>query len=126
VVKLVKIEESEKGEISLLVEGADLLDGTPILDVKPYLPHADCVLNAVGGYADGVENHRLKVVFEKELAIKIDEEKLQGLIDCLADDPRPSYQDDDRTYSMRFSDVDVRFKVEDGVLTVVEVVNLKN
>ena len=124
VVKLIKIEESEKEGVCLIVEGADLLDGTPILDVKPYLPHADCVLDAVGGYADEVENHRLKVVFEKGLAKKIDEEKLQGLIDCLADDPRPSYQDDDRTYSMRFSEVDVRFKVEQDVLTVVEVEKL--
>jgi hypothetical protein len=117
-VKLVKIEESEKGEISLLVEGADLLDGTPILDIKPYLPHADCVVDAVGGYADEVENHRLKVHFNDDLARVIDEDKLQGLIDCLADDPRPSYQDDERIYSMRFAEFDVHFKVEKDELTV--------
>ena len=120
-VKLVKIEQTEEAGTVLIVEGADLLDGTPILDVKPYLPHADCILEAVGGYADEVENHRLKVEFPRELSAKIPKEKVAGLIDCLADDPRPSYQDDGREYGMKFAEFNVRFKVENGVLTVVQV-----
>ena len=120
-VKLLEIQECDKDGVTLIVEGADLLDGTPILDIKPYLPHADCVVDAIGGYADEVENHRLKVNFKDELAAVIDEDKLQGLIDCLADDPRPSYQDDDREYGMKFADFNLRFKVKDGELTVLSV-----
>ena len=121
-VKLLKIEKTPHTGVSLLVEGADLLDGTPILDVKPYLPHADCKTDALGGYATGVENHRLEVEFPKELLSRIDESKRAGLKECLADDPRPSYQDEpERIYSMRFAEFDVRFKVQNGVLTVVAV-----
>ena len=119
-VKLIKIE-SVAGELSLVVEGADLLDGTPILDVKPYLPHADCVLDAIGGYADDVKDYRLEVAFPPVLLEKISKEKRAGLIECLADDPRPSYQDDDRVYGMRFSEWNVKFQVKENTLTVVEV-----
>ena len=121
-VKLLKIEKTPHTGVSLLIEGADLLDGTPILDVKPYLPHSDCVLDAVGGYADRVENHRLEVEFPELLLSKIDESKREGIKACLAEDPRPSYQDDsDRIYSMHFSDFDVRFRVHGNHLTVVAV-----
>ena len=97
-----------------------MLDGTPILDVKPYLPHADCKEDALGGYATRVESYRLQVEFPEELLAKLDESKRVGLKECLADDPRPSYQDEpERIYSMRFAEFDVRFKVKDGVLTVV-------
>ena len=121
-VKLLKIEKTKGAGVSLLVEGADLLDGTPVLDVKPYLPHADCVLGALGGYATRVENHRLEVEFPEELLSKLDESKRAGLKECLADDPRPSYQDEpERIYSMRFSNFDVRFKVQTGILTVIAV-----
>lgn len=120
-VKLIKIEENEKDGVSLIVEGADLLDGTPILDIKPYLAHADCILDAVGGYADEVKDHRLNVVFDDRLKEKIEQDKLQGLIDCLADDPRPSYQDDDREYGMKFANWNIRFRVQAGDLIVVSV-----
>lgn len=122
-VKFIGLEKTETEGVVVLVEGADLLDGTPIFDVKPYLPHADCVSEAVGGYADGVENHRLQVDFPQELLEKLPSEKRNGLIDCLADDPRPSYQDDpSRVYSMRFDRFDVKFKVSGEKLTVVEIV----
>lgn len=117
-VKLLEISETDEDGIVLFVEGADLLDGTPIFDVKPYLPHADCVIDAVGGYADEVKNHRLNVNFPEQYLSRISEEKRAGLIDCLADDPRPSYQDDERIYSMRFAEFDVHFKVEKDELTV--------
>ena len=117
-VKLLEISETDEDGVVLFVEGADLLDGTPIFDVKPYLPHADCVIDAVGGYADEVEKHRLKVSFSEQYLFRIPEEKRAGLMDCLADDPRPSYQDDERIYSMRFAEFDVHFKVEKDELTV--------
>lgn len=120
-VKILEIQESDADGVVLIVEGADLLDGTPILDIKPYLPHADCVVDAVGGYADEVENHRLEVQFDERWAEFLPKEKWQGLLDCLADDPRPSYQDDGREYGMRFAEWNVRFKVLDGVLTIIKI-----
>lgn len=119
-VKLIKIEFTPTG-VSLIVEGADLLDGTPILDVKPYLPHADCVLDAVGGYADERKNYRLQVEFPTALLERIEEEKRAGLIECLADDPRPSYQDDGREYGMRFAEYNLRFQVKGDTLIVLSV-----
>ncbi len=121
VVKLLNVEKTEQG-VCLIVSGADLLCGTPILDVKPYLPHADCILDAIGGYADGVAEKRLSVVFPEPLKEKIPLEKQAGLIDCLAEDPRPSYQDEpDRIYGMAYGNFNVKFQVENNVLTVVEI-----
>ena len=123
---LVKLErvENQNGKIALIVSGADLLNGTPIFDVKPYLPHADCVSNAAGGYADAHANDGVRVVFPPELLERISPEKRDGLLECLAEDPRPSYQDDPtREYGMRFACYNVRFRVENGVLTVFAVEN---
>lgn len=108
-------------ECSLLVAGADLLDGTPVLDVKPYLPFADCIPDATGGYATNHQNDGLQVQFPDELLQTIPQEKRKGLVQCLADDPRPSYQDDGKTYGMRFAEFDIKFTVQDGVLTVINV-----
>ncbi len=117
-VKLEKIEKRDEGTV-LTVSGADLLDGTPIVDIKPYLPFADCVPNATAGYAGKTENYRLEVVFPDELLSRIPEEKRTGLCECLADDPRPSYQDDPtREYGMRFGEYEIRFTVKSGILTV--------
>ena len=117
-VKLERIEEID-GKISLIVSGADLLNGTPIFDVKPYLPHTDCVLDAVGGYADEHVNDGVTVIFPPELLKKIPPEKREGILECLAEDPRPSYQDDpSREYGMRYGGFNVRFRVEKDVLTV--------
>ncbi len=117
-VRLEKLVDGENGK-ELVVSGADLLDGTPIFDIKPYLPFADCILDAKGGYAEERENHRLEVVFEGELDKEIPKEKLRGLCECLADDPRPSYQEDNtREYGMRFAEFEIKFTVQDGVLTV--------
>ena len=127
-VKLVKIENAG-GTVELTVEGADLLDGTPILDIKPYLPFADCVPNATAGYASSGENHRLQVHFPEPLLQILPQEKQAGAIECLADDPRPSYQEDpSRVYGMRFGAYEIKFQVEDDLLTVVQVekVNIKD
>ena len=120
-VRLVRVEQTETDGAVLVVSGADLLDGTPIIDIKPYLPFADCIPEATAGYAGEHAQDSVTVVFPPELLAKIPTEKQAGLIDCLKDDPRPSYQDDNRVYGMRFADFDVKFTVENGVLTVTDV-----
>ncbi len=117
-VKLEGVEQKTEGLI-LRVSGADLLDGTPIFDIKPYLPFADCIPTATGGYAERQASHRLEVRFPEELLTLLPKEKQAGLIECLADDPRPSYQDDPtRVYGMRFGDFEIKFTVAEGALTV--------
>ena len=117
-VKLERVEKREEGTV-LVVSGADLLDGTPVLDIKPYLPFADRIENATAGYAGERENYRLQVVCSNAELEKLPKEKRAGLLECLADDPRPSYQDDPtRVYGMRFGEWEIKFSVENGVLTV--------
>lgn len=121
-VRLVRVEKREREGTVLIVSGADLLDGTPILDIKPYLPFADCHTDATGGYAEPHERHALQVIFPEELLRRIPEEKRDGLRECLADDPRPSYQDDpDRVYGMKFGDYEIKFTVSREILTVSDV-----
>ncbi len=104
------------------VAGADLLDGTPIYDIKPYLPYADCKPEAVGGFASAPKEATLTVTLPPELEEKVPEAKRAALRGVLAQDPRPSYQDDpERVYGMGFAGLDVHFRVEGGRLTVVEV-----
>lgn len=121
-VKLLKVEKTDEGSV-LIVSGADLLDGTPIFDIKPYLPFADCIENAVGGYAKNHETHRLQVDFPNSLLDKIPQDKQDGLIECLTDDPRPSYQEDERVYGMRFGDFEIKFSVANKILRVHSVEN---
>ncbi|MBQ7912646.1 MAG: tRNA (N6-threonylcarbamoyladenosine(37)-N6)-methyltransferase TrmO [Clostridia bacterium] len=121
-VKLLRVEERKNEGLVLIVSGADLLDGTPVLDIKPYLPFADCIADAKGGYASEHEHDKLQVDFPERLLSLIVENKRQGLTECLADDPRPSYQDDPaRVYGMRFGEYEIKFTVQNGVLTVSEV-----
>ena len=121
-VRLLRVEKRENDGVVLIVSGADLLDGTPIFDIKPYLPFADCIEGATGGYAAEHEGYALSVDFPESLLDKIAAEKRQGLLEALADDPRPSYQEDSqRVYGMRFGDYEIKFSVENGVLTVVSV-----
>jgi len=121
-VKLVAVEHSEKDGDCLIVSGADLLDGTPIYDIKPYLPFADSHPDAVGGYADEHLDHRLEVIFPEHLLNKLPCDKRESAIGCLADDPRPSYQEDaDRVYHMVFAQNEISFTVCSNVLTVIDV-----
>ncbi len=106
----------------LLVGGADMTDGTPVYDIKPYLPYADCRPEAVGGYTDDLPERRLAVDFPEELLRKLPEEKRPGLLEVLSHDPRPSYQSDpEREYGLAFGGYDVRFCVSDGTLRVFQV-----
>ena len=107
----------------LLVRGADLLDGTPIYDIKPYLPYADAHPGARGGFADAHRDDRLRVEFPPALLAKVPEDKREALLGVLAGDPRPAYQDDPaREYAMDFAGLTVRFRAAAGVLTVTAVV----
>ena len=120
-VRLLEVKKTEQGNV-LIVSGADLVDGTPIFDVKPYLPLSDCQKDAVGGYSETSENYHLNVVFPDEFSAHFPQEKLQGLIECLADDPRPSYQEDpQRIYGMKFADYEIKFRVEEDTLFVTAV-----
>lgn len=121
-VRLLGIEHTEGEGDVLIVAGADMLDGTPIYDVKPYLPYTDSHPEAVGGFADGVLGYKLEVCFPRELLSLVAEEKRRALISALEGDPRPSYQDDpEREYGMRFADYEVKFKVSGGILTVTSI-----
>ena len=114
-VKLESVKETEKYGDVLVVSGVDLLDNTPILDIKPYIPHADCKADAVGGYADKFADYTLEVEFPKELLELIPPEKRSAVVGCIADDPRPSYKKDgEEVYSMNFAGFDVHFYVCGG------------
>ncbi len=121
-VKLEKIVYDARGTV-LCVSGVDLMDGTPIYDIKPYLPLADCRPEASSGFAKETAEDHLQVVFPKELAELVPADHLEGLIAALKGDPRPAYQNDpDREYGFYFLNFDIRFKVRDNVLTVTEIV----
>ncbi len=121
-VRLVGIEKNEQDGSVLVVEGVDLLDMTPIYDIKPYLPFTDCHIDAVGGYADENFCHSLTVLFPTELLEELPEDKRRAACECLRDDPRPSYHSDpDRVYHMLFSGFDIHFTVKDEILTVTSV-----
>jgi len=122
VVGLERVElDSRLGPV-LHVTGADLLDGTPIYDVKPYLPYADAHPEAQGGFTARTPRKRLEVRCPAELLAQVPPEKREALLGVLAEDPRPSYlTDPDRVYGMAFAGVEVRFTVAGEVLTVVEI-----
>lgn len=121
-VKLEGVEQRPgKGSV-LVVSGADLMDGTPILDIKPYLPYADCHADATGGFTDTVARKTLEVRIPDKLLERIPQGKRQALHDVLAQDPRPAYQKNpERRYGLTFAGFDVGFFVKDGLLTVTEV-----
>ncbi|MGN1115928.1 MAG: tRNA (N6-threonylcarbamoyladenosine(37)-N6)-methyltransferase TrmO [Candidatus Ornithomonoglobus sp.] len=118
-VKLDRIEYSPALGPVLHISGADLKDGTPIYDIKPYLPYTDSHTDAKGGFADGFTDYRLDVVFPEELIQKIPKSKRHAVIQVLEQDPRPSYQNDrERIYGTAFAGKNIRFRVADNVLTV--------
>ena len=103
----------------LVVSGADLMNGTPIYDIKPYLPHIDSHPDARGGFAVPAAEHRLKVVFPEQWLEKVPEQLRDGLTEVLAQDPRPSYQHDpELIYGFGFARLEVKFTVDGDVLTV--------
>ena len=120
-VRLLGIEDTKDGPV-LRVSGADLLDKTPIYDIKPYLPYTDSHPEAVGGFADRVRDYAVRVEFPAEISENIDEQTKEELISILAHDPRPSYQDDDsRIYGLTFGNYEVRFRYDADCIIVIEI-----
>ncbi len=118
VVRLVSVDRCN-GRIVLTVTGADMMSGTPVYDIKPYLSFADSIPNAVSGFADGVKDYSLKVVFESEYSNILNDEKLATLKEILSQDPRPSYQEDpSRVYGFEYADCEVKFTVRECTLCV--------
>ena len=119
-VKLAGKEKTREGTV-LKVAGADLVNGTPIYDIKPYLPYADCKPEATGGFTDREEKRRVTVEIAPEATEKLTAEEQRALKDALKEDPRPAYQDSpDRKYGFRFAGKEIQFTVRDGVLTVLK------
>ncbi|MBQ7757297.1 MAG: tRNA (N6-threonylcarbamoyladenosine(37)-N6)-methyltransferase TrmO [Oscillospiraceae bacterium] len=124
-VKLLKVEADERQGIVLYVSGADLMNGTEIFDIKPYLPYCDSKADAKNGFALATSEGRLVVKCEDSLLEKIPQEKRSGLFEVLSQDPRPAYQEDsERVYVMPFSDFEVAFKVSGDTLEIVELKTL--
>ncbi len=118
-VRLLGLEKTDRFGTVLRVGGADLMDGTPIFDIKPYIPYSDSHPDALGGFTDGAGDFLLEVDFPAPLLARIPENKRQALLGVLSHDPRPSYQSDpDRVYGLTFAGLDVRFTVRDNRLTV--------
>ena len=118
-VKLLGVEETAEFGTVIHVGGADLMDGTPIFDIKPYIPYADCKPDATGGFTDTAGDFLLHVVFPEELLAMLPQEKQQAAVSVLSHDPRPSYQrQTGRVYGLTFAGYDIRFTVADDVLTV--------
>ncbi|WP_400151081.1 tRNA (N6-threonylcarbamoyladenosine(37)-N6)-methyltransferase TrmO [Candidatus Methanarcanum hacksteinii] len=120
-VKLLSIEHDDEFGDILVVEGVDMMDGTPIYDIKPYIRFSDCHEDAVSGFSDNVLEHSLKVEYDDEMLSIFTDEQRDELIGCLQQDPRPSYQDDGKEYGMSFAGHNVRFMVMDGILKILDV-----
>ena len=124
-VRLIGIEQTPNQGTVVHVAGADLMDGTPIFDIKPYVPYSDCHSEATGGFTDTAGEFLLKVEFPQELLSRLPESKREATIGVLSHDPRPSYQrDPERVYGLPFAGYDIRFTVRGDILQVCDVVKL--
>lgn len=121
-VRLLSVEHTQDMGTVLHIGGADLMDGTPILDIKPYSPYCDAHPEAMGGFTQDAGDYLLEVDFPENLKQRLPAEKQEAICQVLSHDPRPSYQkDSDRVYGLSFAGHDIRFTVKDKVLTVVDV-----
>ncbi len=121
-VRLLGVEKTEDFGVVIHVGGGDLMDGTPIFDIKPYIPYSDSHPNAIGGFTDTASDFMLDVNFPDNLLKIIPEMKRDAAIGVLSHDPRPSYQKDfNRIYAITFAGFDIRFTVDGHTLTVIEI-----
>lgn len=126
-VKLEKIEVDQELGPVLYISGADLMNGTPIYDIKPYLPYADSHPDAKGGFTDHIRDYRLQVEFPEELLLRVPEQQREALREVLENDPRPRYQNDpEKVYGMAYGENDIHFRVRDDILTVCAVEKLSD
>ncbi len=124
-VKIVGIESTAENGTVIHVAGADLMDGTPIFDIKPYIPYGDCHPEALGGFTSTAGDFLLQVNFPQELLDVLPKDKQEAALELLSHDPRPSYQaQSDRIYGLSFAGFDIRFSVENDALYVKEVIAL--
>ncbi len=124
-VKIIGIEQTAENGTVIHVAGADLMDGTPIFDIKPYIPYGDCHPEALGGFTSTAGDFLLQVDFPRELLDLLPQDKQEAALELLSHDPRPSYQaQSNRVYGLSFAGFDIRFTVENNVLRVKEVVLL--
>ena len=124
-VRLLGLEQTPDSGTVIHVAGADLMDGTPIFDIKPYIPYGDCHPDATGGFTDTAEDFLLNVNFPAPLLDLLPEDKRTAAVEVLSHDPRPSYQrKPDRIYGLSFAGFDIRFSVEENLLHVKEVIKL--
>ena len=124
-VRILGLEQTAQNGTVIHVAGADLMDGTPIFDIKPYIPYCDSHPDAMGGFTNSVSDFLLDVIFPEELLQKIPKDKRDALIGILSHDPRPSYQQDaNRVYGLSFTGFDIQFTVQDSTLHVVNVTDL--
>lgn len=124
-VRLLGVEQTEQDGTVLHVGGADLMDGTPIFDIKPYIPYGDCHPEATGGFTDTAGDFLLRVEFPSALLNLLPDGKREAAIAVLSHDPRPSYQrKPDRVYGLTFAGFDIRFTVSGDTLTVQEVTGI--
>ncbi len=124
-VKLEKVIYDGEGAPRIIVSGVDILDGTPIYDIKPYLPYADCRPDATGGFGEQHKNDRLTVIFPDELLSRLPEEKRTAARHLLEQDPRAAYNKQlDYVVGMEFAGFDIHFTVKDSTLTVCNVIDL--
>ena len=120
-VKIEEIRDDKEYGPAIVVSGADLMNGTPIVDIKPYLPYTDCITGAQGGFAANAPESNLKVEIPDSLIQKIDTDKRESLVELLQQDPRPHYQDDaERVYGLKFGNREIKFRVEGEQLTVID------
>lgn len=121
-VRIIAVEETAHGPV-LKVSGADLMDGTPIYDIKPYLPYTDCHNDATGGFSDKVLSYSLKVIFPQKLTKNLSPVEAQEIESILSQDPRPAYIDEpNRLYGFKYKDKEIKFKVADKTATITEIV----
>ena len=125
-VKLERVEPHSPDGPIIIVSGIDLMDGTPILDIKPYIPYADSHPQAKEGFTSAGWERTLEVSFPQELQEKVDADRRAALVGVLQNDPRPPYQNNpERVYGLPFGGQEIHFKVADGVLTVIDVEDKK-
>ncbi len=121
-VKIERIEMTDNLGPVIHVLGADLMNGTPIYDIKPYIPYADCKPDAVGGFTDTVAKREVEVVFPERFYCHFSQKALEGLIEVLKQDPRPAYQDDpERIYTFTYANKEVSFRCNSNILEVVSI-----
>lgn len=121
-VKIEKIYNDGENGTVIEVSGADLMNNTPIYDIKPYIPYTDCHSDASGGFSDDVFNQNLQVVIPQNIKENIIQTDLDNITEILKSDPRPHYHNDiERIYAFEYSNYHIEFKVEDKILTVTDI-----